>query len=732
MNRRNCRHISRHDFGAHSASYAKKAFVLAAVAFLSGCAGPSTKVLPKRQGGTIQEVPEEIPVVEEVNSFYLQEFLGILSTSPRMAGSREEDTAARYIQRLLKDYGYQVNRQRFREKTEHEEILGTNVIATRPAEDPDADILLICTWHDSAPGSPGAGNNASGVSVFLETARILSGLPTDTEVRFVSLSAHENDALGARIYTRSLSKREKERLIGAITIGPCGALDTEETVLATQDGKGTMLGDLLSDSSSEITGIRFHNIQKAGLENGIFASCFIPAVQIGQKEDSFDFGTPLDTVDTVDAECLSELVDTICHTVSKIMNPDTPSMRAKAHYENNWNTFVYQQEPRRRIPFGSTPGRLQALLGIPGKLAVVNRDSKNHPIERYRFHAKWFEVEEPLITDYYFTDEQLDLVSLLPENQEQSSMQIQSQITSVYGEPEKKISGPYGLDCIWRDPVAGEQIELIPGKESFEVEIRSYTPEKTILARYDAAGNAEEKTENFEAEYGYLTQLCSVIFQPESEEALPAPSQDAILGRLLPKAELLYETDGAGGDHVLTERLKQTADVSTKAGKTHSGQKTSRNDSQGEQDRLYADTSWQVTIDPENYPQQDGELADRSTSLKSLMRTYGILLKETDPELYANGYGELLGEKQAMQQSEDASLVSPKSALQAESAQGMNQTVSVSLPEFEDAFALYVLADDTSDSPGAFQECVRYFNQFEELNTYRSAVRNYLGLQTEE
>ena len=114
MNRRNCRHISRHAFGAHSASYAKKAFVLAAVAFLSGCAGPSTKVLPKRQGGTIQEVPEEIPVVEEVNSFYLQESLGILSTSPRMAGSREEDTAARYIQRLLKDYGYQVNRQRFR------------------------------------------------------------------------------------------------------------------------------------------------------------------------------------------------------------------------------------------------------------------------------------------------------------------------------------------------------------------------------------------------------------------------------------------------------------------------------------------------------------------------------------------------------------------------------------------------------------------------------------------
>lgn len=148
----------------------KKAAVLLTAAVLTGCAGPSTKVLPQRQSGTMQEVPDEVPVVEEVNSFYLQESLGILSASPRPSGSRGEDNAARYIQKLLKDYGYTVNRQRFREKSEHEEVLGTNVVAMRPAEDPDADIILICTWHDSAPESPGAGNNASGVSVFLETA----------------------------------------------------------------------------------------------------------------------------------------------------------------------------------------------------------------------------------------------------------------------------------------------------------------------------------------------------------------------------------------------------------------------------------------------------------------------------------------------------------------------------------------------------------------------------------
>ena len=57
----------------------KQGLLLLTAALLSGCAGPSTRVLPQRQGGTMQEVPDEIPVVEEVNSFYLQESLGILS-----------------------------------------------------------------------------------------------------------------------------------------------------------------------------------------------------------------------------------------------------------------------------------------------------------------------------------------------------------------------------------------------------------------------------------------------------------------------------------------------------------------------------------------------------------------------------------------------------------------------------------------------------------------------------
>lgn len=98
-----------------------------------------------------------------------------------------------------------------------------------------------------------------------------------------------------------------------------------------------------------------------------FASCAIPAVQVGQQYDSFDFGTPLDTVDTVDAECLSGIVDTLCQAVSRVMSLDTPSMRAKAHFENNWKEFTYTQDTANRIPFGIITGKASGNSWCSGK-----------------------------------------------------------------------------------------------------------------------------------------------------------------------------------------------------------------------------------------------------------------------------------------------------------------------------------------------------------------------------
>ena len=53
---------------------------------LAGCAGPSTRVIVRSETGSNHELPEEIPVLEEVNPYYIQESLTVLSETSRYGG----------------------------------------------------------------------------------------------------------------------------------------------------------------------------------------------------------------------------------------------------------------------------------------------------------------------------------------------------------------------------------------------------------------------------------------------------------------------------------------------------------------------------------------------------------------------------------------------------------------------------------------------------------------------
>ena len=200
-----------------------------------------------------------------------------------------------------------------------------------------------------------------------------------------------------------------------------------------------------------------------------------------------------------------------------------------------------------------------------------------------------------------------------------------------------------------------------------------------------------------ETGYEYLKGLGNVVFQPETAGLL--------------SAALLYESDGIGGERIQaekTEPVSGTAHAKDRKIADHPEQNDSENTKQ-----------WTIRIDPADFPEENGTFPDRAADLKVLLRTYGQMLKESMPEIYEAGYTELVQKNQQVPEQPDT-------------APGDTSRERSTTPEFEDAFALYVLADRPMDAPGIWQECVRYFDQFRELNTYRSAVRNYLGLQTEE
>ncbi|MFA6030131.1 MAG: M28 family peptidase [Elusimicrobiota bacterium] len=88
-----------------------------------------------------------------------------------------------------------------------------NVEARLKGRDDGRGVWVVGAHYDSAPGTPGADDNASGVAVLLEAARLLQGRGLKApEVRFAAFAAEEPPAFGTRDmgslrYARALKDR---------------------------------------------------------------------------------------------------------------------------------------------------------------------------------------------------------------------------------------------------------------------------------------------------------------------------------------------------------------------------------------------------------------------------------------------------------------------------------------------------------------------------------------------
>lgn len=148
----------------------------------------------------------------------------LTANGPRRAGTSSERKAAEYVAEQLRSYGYTVTIQKV--KIPHGRT-SRNVIAEKPGA---TDRVIVLGAHlDSKSPAPGANDNASGVAVLLEEARILKDAELSPTVRFIAFGAEEvcgpsprNHHYGSRKYVKSLSKAERKKIHGMISIDMVG------------------------------------------------------------------------------------------------------------------------------------------------------------------------------------------------------------------------------------------------------------------------------------------------------------------------------------------------------------------------------------------------------------------------------------------------------------------------------------------------------------------------------
>jgi hypothetical protein len=166
----------------------------------------------------------------------LQTVRQLAALGPREATSDAYATAAGLVRDRLAAAGFEVAMQEFtvpagvswgvpvgRGRT-------ANVVARPPAFDPAAPHVVVGAHLDTVPQSPGAEDNASGVALVLELARLVQEQGSRLPVVLVAFGAEEprgpgddEHHFGSQVYVRRSAGTEAEARVAMVSLDRVGA-----------------------------------------------------------------------------------------------------------------------------------------------------------------------------------------------------------------------------------------------------------------------------------------------------------------------------------------------------------------------------------------------------------------------------------------------------------------------------------------------------------------------------
>jgi hypothetical protein len=108
-----------------------------------------------------------------------------------------------------------------------------NVIGEIAGAKKPSDMIVVSCHHDSVMHVKGADDNASGVFLMLETARLLAKQKLRRTVRFVSCGVEEKLSVGAYMHMRTLAAQRDRRVVLGVNADGVGAVVGQDRVRVT-------------------------------------------------------------------------------------------------------------------------------------------------------------------------------------------------------------------------------------------------------------------------------------------------------------------------------------------------------------------------------------------------------------------------------------------------------------------------------------------------------------------
>ena len=162
---------------------------------------------------------------------------------PRPPASRQHQAVRSLCHERLASQGYEVEL--------HQYDTGVNVIGVKPGFSRPQEHVVVGAHYDHLPDCPGADDNASGVAVVLETARVLSEARFDRSLVVACWDEAERGQVGSTAYA-SRAKSRSEEIVVAINYESVGFFSDEPDSQRIPDGFEQLFPDealALLDSS---------------------------------------------------------------------------------------------------------------------------------------------------------------------------------------------------------------------------------------------------------------------------------------------------------------------------------------------------------------------------------------------------------------------------------------------------------------------------------------------------
>lgn len=260
---------------------------------------PSTTVLQDRVSPVVEvdTAPTPAATFDATRALghikYLSKTIG-----PRPAGGKNERLASYYIKDELDKLGLQTSIQKFTLPNGQHSY---NVIGFLRGA---GDKSIVLGAHFDSKGGPGANDNASGVGVLLESARVAAGGGEPPySLYFIFFGAEErigknrnNHHFGSRHYVRNMTRAQAKMALAMVNVDMVGK-GTELAVRSLRAKPGPFANDFLKLAK----GLGLKSVYKQGKDDSdyeAFENAGIPSVWLQWRKDN-SWHTPKDTFDRI-------------------------------------------------------------------------------------------------------------------------------------------------------------------------------------------------------------------------------------------------------------------------------------------------------------------------------------------------------------------------------------------------------------------------------------------------